>query len=202
MDFFWAIGFQTTQNLTLIFGILGITFSFILLISPPLTTSLSSVFNRYIDIDDKIRYIDKDIRIEDFFYTYHFSIGICLLAGSLFSLIFFLFEMNMSNFANIFFAMRKPTLAIELIFSFVSWILKISCVIGFVTGILLVLAPGKMREIEKKMNSCFETQSVVSKLDSPAREIDAYFFRYHIFFGIIGLLISAFILIIYILNFL
>jgi hypothetical protein len=202
MDFFWAIGFQTAQYSTLIFGIFGITFSFILLISPALTTSLSNVFNNYIDVDDKIAILDKGIQIDDFFYTHHFSIGICLIAGSLFSLIFFLFEMNMSGFANIFFAMGKSSIVIELSFLFFSWILKISCVIGFVMGIMLVLAPGKVREFEKKMNSWFETQTLVSKLNSPARMIDAYFFKYHIVFGMVGLLVSAFVLITSILNFL
>lgn len=202
MDFFWAIGFQTAQYLTLIFGFFGITFSFILLISPASTASLSNVFNSYTDIDDKITYFDKDIQIDDFFYAHHIIIGVCLIAGSLFTLFFSLFEINISNFANIFFAMKKFSLAAELSFLFFSWILKISCVIGFVLGILLVFVPGKMREIEKKMNSWFETQAMISKLDSPAREIDAYFFKYHIVFGIIGLLISAFAIITALLSFL
>ena len=87
-----------------------------------------------------------------------------------------------------------------MIFNAVSWIGKVACFFGVVFGIMLCIAPGKMKQIENKMNSWLETRHIFDKLDDSNRELDAVLFRHPMPFGSIGLIISFFIIILSILN--
>ena len=107
MSFFQAILLDAVEILTLVFGILGITFSLLLIFSPNLTKSISAVFNRYVNFDEKVSYLDKDIQMDSFIYSHHVVFGLSLAAGSVFALVFFFFKMDVSGFANIFFVPGK-----------------------------------------------------------------------------------------------
>lgn len=200
MQIFQQIGLQAIEILTLIFGILGMTFSLMLIFSPNLTRSVSKVFNRSISVDDKVAYLDKDVRVDSFIYSHNMLIGTCLIAGSIFSLIFFFFKLDVSSFANVFFVSGKYFSTNEMIFNAVTWIGKVACFFGVVFGIMLFIAPTKMKQFENKMNSWFETRHIFEKLDNSNRELDAVLFRHPIPFGLIGLIISFFIIILSILN--
>ena len=71
MEIFIEMGLQVIEILTLIFGILGMTFSAMLMFSPNLTRNLSNILNRNINVDEKIRFLDKDIEISAFIYSHH-----------------------------------------------------------------------------------------------------------------------------------
>lgn len=200
MQIIQQIGLQAVEILTLVFGILGMTFSLLLMYSPNLTKSISRVFNRYVSIDDKVTYLDKDIQIDSYIYSHNMLVGTCLVAGSVFSLIFFFFKLDVSNFANIFFVSRQHLSANEMIFSAVSWIGKVACFFGLFFGAMLFFAPNKMRHIETKMNSWFETRHVFAKLDDSNRELDTILFQHPMLFGAVGLIVSLLIIVLSILN--
>ncbi len=101
------IGLQTLEILTLIFGISGVTVSLLLIFSPNLTRLISNLFNRHVNIDEKIEYVDKEINIDSFFYSHNILVGTLLTIGSVFSLIFLFFKLDISDFANIFFVSHK-----------------------------------------------------------------------------------------------
>ena len=200
MHIIQQIGLQVVEILTLVFGILGVTFSLLLMYSPSLTKSISSVFNRYVDIDDKVSYLDKDIQIDSYFYSHNMLFGTCLVAGSVFSLIFFFFKLDVSSFANIFFVSNRHLSTNEMIFTAVSWIGKVACFLGILVGTMLLFAPNKMRQIETKLNSWFETRHVFDKLDDSNRDLDTILFQRPVFFGAVGLIVSLFIIVLSILN--
>jgi hypothetical protein len=200
MQIIQQIGLQAVEILTLVFGILGVTFSLLLMYSPNLTKSISSVFNRYVNIDDKVTYLDKDIQIDSYIYNHNMLIGTCLVAGSIFSLIFFFFKLDVSNFANVFFVSNQHLSTNKMIFSAVSWVGKVACFFGLFFGAMLFFAPNKMRHIETKLNSWFETRHVFDKLDDSKRELDTILFRRPMFFGAVGLIVSLFIIVLSILN--
>jgi hypothetical protein len=200
MQFFQQIGLQAVEILTLVFGILGMTFSLMLLLSPNLTRSVSNVFNRNINIDKKIAYLDKDLRLDSFIYGHNMVLGLCLIAGSVFSLIFFFFKLDISSFANIFFIPGKYLSINEIIFNAVTWVGKIACFFGIVFGFVLFVAPEKMKHIENRVGSWIETRHYFDKLDESNRELDAVLFRHPVPFGLVGLVISLFIIILSILN--
>ena len=193
MDFFWEIALQTVGILALIFGILGIAFSLLLLISPNITKKISNVFNRYIDVDKKVSYLDKGIQTESIIYKHHVITGGCLIVGSGFILIFLMFKLDVANFVNIFFSSQKFASINEIILSSMAIIGKIVGVAGIIIGSILLFSPGKMKKIEKKVNTWFSTQHMISKLDETHHDIDTFIYQHAVLFGLTGLITSIFL---------
>ena len=200
MEIFWEIGLHTVEILTLLFGVLGMAFSLLLLISPRLTKSAGNFFNRNINVEPKINILDKDIKTETLIYGHHVVFGLCMVAGSLFAFIFFFFDMNIENFANVFLVSGKYFVIFEIVFYAFTWIAKIACILGIVFGGFLLFAPDKMRKIDQKVNIWFETRGIFEKLDQTGPELDVFLFRHPFFFGLTGALVSFLIITLSIAN--
>jgi hypothetical protein len=200
MEIFWEIALHTVEILTLLFGVLGMAFSLLLLFSPRLTKSIGSFFNRSISVEPKISILDMEISTEAVIYSHHVIFGLCLVAGSIFALIFFFFNIDISNFANVFLGSRKYFMTLEMIFIFFAWVARIACLFGLVFGFLLLFAPAKMRAIEGKVNTWFETRAIFEKLDRSGPELDVLFFRHPFFFGMAGAVISFLIITLALVN--
>lgn len=200
MDIFWDIALHTVELLTLLFGVLGMAFSLLLLASPRLTKSLGNFFNRSISVGPSSDILDRDISTESFIYSHHVIFGLCLTAGSVFALIFFFFNIDMTNFAKVFLGSQKYFETLEIIFMFFAWIARIACICGLIVGIFLLVAPQKMQATEKKLNIWFETRAFFEKLDQSGPELDVLFFRHPFFFGMAGALISFLVITLSIVN--
>lgn len=200
MEIIWDIGLQTVEILTLIFGILGMTLSVMLIFSPNLTKRLSNILNRNVDVDKKLEYLDRNIEITEFFYKYHIVMGVLLIAGSAFCLFFFFFSLDISKFADILFGYQKNLFLTEVILKSITWIGKIGCFASLLSGLLLVFAPDRMRQLENKLNSLFETKSVLEKLDKSSHDLDTFFFRHTTVVGLVGAAISFFLISLSIIN--
>jgi hypothetical protein len=194
MDSFWDIAIHTVEILTLLFGVLGMAFSLLLLISPRLTKTVGSFFNRSINVEHKINILDKDIETETLIYGHHVVFGLCMVAGSVFAFIFFVFNLDISNFANVFIVSQKYFVILEIVFYAFVWIARVACVLGMVFGSFLLFAPDRMRRVEKKVNIWFETRGIFSKLDQTGPELDVFLFRHPFFFGLTGALLSFLII--------
>lgn len=200
MEIFWDIALHTVEILTLLFGVLGMAFSLLLLFSPRLTKTLGSFFNRNINVEPKVSILDKDIETETLIYGHHIIFGLCMVAGSVFAFIFFVFDLDISNFANVFIVSRKYFMVLEIVFYAFAWVARVACILGMIFGGFILFAPDKMRRIEGKVNIWFETQGIFDKLDYTRPELDAFFFRHPFFFGLAGALISFLIITLSIAN--
>jgi len=201
MDFLWSILLQTDKILTPVFGILGLGFSILFLVSPERTQSLSNALNRRIELDNKITYVDKSFEIGDATHTNSLVIGVCLLVGSSVSVFFLFYRFEPSGYVAVFPILGQHLYVTQLILPTVAWCLKAACLIGIVIGLYLVLSPGILREFEARMNSWFETQSAVGRIDKSSIDADVFFLRHRVVFGIVGLSLSALIILLSILSF-
>ena len=200
MEIFWDIGLQTVEILTLLFGVLGMAFSLLLLFSPRLTRTAGNFFNRSINVEPKISILDKDIRTETLIYGHHIIFGLCMVAGSVFAFIFFVFDLNISTLANVFTVSGQYFLIFEIVFHALVWIARVACILGIVLGGFLLFAPDKMRNVDQKVNVWFETRGVFNKLDQTGPELDAFLFRHPFFFGLTGALVSFLIITLSLVN--
>jgi hypothetical protein len=200
MEIIGQIGWRAVEILTLITGVLGMTLSIMLLFSPNRTKSLSNILNRKINLDEKINLLDKDIEIAHHFYNHHLMIGLLLIGGAVFSLFFFFFSLDVAKFTRVFLGYQKDTFFPEIIIDSMVWIGKIACLMALIFGSLLVFAPGKMKQIENKLNSWFETKFIFEKLDQSSHELDSFIFRHPIMVGLIGAVLSFFLLSLSIIN--
>jgi hypothetical protein len=200
MDIFWDILLNTVEILTLLFGVLGMAFSMLLLFSPRLTKTVGNFFNRSINLEPKINILDKDIKTETLIYSHHVVFGLCMVAGSLFAFIFFVFNLNVANFANVFIVSQKYFLIFEIVLYAFAWIARVACILGIVFGAFLLLAPDKMRNVDRKVNIWFETKGIFARFDQAGPELDVFLFRHPFFFGLSGVLVSFLIITLSVVN--
>jgi len=200
MEIFWEIGIQTIEILTLVFGIMGMTLALMLLFSPGLARNLSNILNRSIDVDKRLEYLDKDIQIAKFFYKHHIIMGLLIAAGSGVSLFFFLFSLDVSKFAGIFFGSRANVFTAELVLGTFTWAGRIGCLAGLVVGLLMVFRPDLMKRIENKLNSWFETKTIIDKFDKSSHDMDSFLFRHPVPVGLVGAVISFILISLSIIN--
>ncbi|MFO7708326.1 MAG: hypothetical protein R6V84_09145 [Desulfobacterales bacterium] len=199
MGVFWEIGLQAIEILTLVVGMLGMAMSLLLLFAPAAARNLSGIANRSVDVEKKLRFLDKDIRTEDWIYAHPVVVGGALAAASLFALVFFFFKVDIAEFNRVFFG-AAPSAAGEILFQVFVWIGKLACLIGLGLGVGLMAAPAKMRRMERSLNAWIDTRSWVEKLDRSGPKLDTVFFRYPIFFGIFGGAVSCLLIVLSILN--
>ena len=200
MEIIWEISLQAIEILTLIFGILGITVSLMLLFSPNLAKTLSAILNRNVNLDSKIFYVDKEIPIDTLVYNHHVLMGALLVVGSVFALFFFFFKLDVGTFVKVFVWQQKHVFIGEIIFNSIAWVGKIACSLGLLVGALLVIAPDRMRRLDKKLNVWFETKPIIEKINKPSHQLDTFFFRHPIPFGLFGAVISFFIIALSLMN--
>ena len=200
MEIIKEIGLQAIEVLTLTFGILGMTFSAMLMFSPNLTQNLSKMLNRNINIDQKIAILDRDVEVGHYFYGHHVVMGMLLIAGSAIALSFFYFSLDIAKFINIFFESPHQVFFGEILLASILWVGKITCLVGLFYGSLLMFAPIKAKHWEKKLNTWFETRSLFEKLEKSSENVDSFFFRHPIIVGLTGAVISFFIISLSIIN--
>lgn len=200
MQIIGQIAWRVIEILTLISGVLGMTLSAMLLFSPGRTKSLSNILNRKISFDEKISFLNKDIEITHHFYSHHLVVGLLLIGGAAFSLFFFFFSLDVAKFSKIFLGFQKDTFVPEIIIDSIIWIGKIACLLALFFGLLLVFAPSKMRLMENKLNSWFETKFIFDKLDTSSHELDSFIFRHPFMVGLAGAVLSFFLLSLSIIN--
>jgi hypothetical protein len=200
MQIIGELGWQAIEIITLITGVLGMTLSVMLLFSPDRAKSLSNILNRNINFDEKINFLDKDIEVAHHYYKHHFVIGLVLIGGAAFSLFFFFFSLDVAKFVRVFLGYQKDIFVPEIIIDSMVWIGKIAGLMALIFGSLLVFAPGKMRQVENKLNSWFETKFIFEKLDKSSHELDSFIFRHPIMVGLAGAVLSFFLLSLSIIN--
>ena len=194
MDIFEQIVLQAIEIITLVTGIMGITFSVLLLLSPRLTKLLSKTLNRRISFEDKLDFLDKDIQIANHFYKHNVVFGLLLIGGALFSLFFFFFSLDVTKFVSIFIGTQKDLFVFEIIIDTIILIGKIACFVAVAYGLLLVFAPARIKRLESKLNSWLETKSIIEKLDKSSHELDSFIFRHPILLGLTGAALSFLLL--------
>ena len=200
MNIIWDIGLDALKILSLVIGILGAALSLLLLFSPSLTQSISKLCNRYFDFDQKILYLDKDIRTERLIYRHNLISGSCLIVGSAFTIVILFYKLDVTSFLKAFFGSQEFSSFNEVILSGFALIGKLAAVLGMIIGSVLLFNPGQMRNLENKMNTWFATQPMVEKLDQSHRQLDTIIYQRPFLFGSIGLITSILLTVLAITN--
>jgi hypothetical protein len=200
MTVLFEIGLKSIEIMTLVFGILGMSLSLLLLISPRTARNLSRIFDRSIDTDQRLAFLDKDIRTDNLIYSHRFLVGGFLVAGSMFALLFLFFKFDALSFAEIFFGSRNYFAFSEMLFQAIAGIGKLSCLLGLILGCGLMAVPEKMRAIERRLNTYVDTRSFIEKLDRSGPTLDTVFLRYPFFCGLLGGSVSLLLIVLSIIN--
>jgi len=191
MDIFFEIALQTTNLLTLIFGLSGLVLAALLLFSPDRIVSVGRFFNYRINLNSIIPYLNKDIRVEPLTFRHNRLFGAGLLAASLFVLYSLGGASGAAPFSGVLWS---------ILFDVYLLLTKFSAVAGVLLGLALITFPEKIRKIETKMNSWFDTEPVANSLDEFHDSVDVIFLRHPLLFGAVFLIASFLLTILSISN--
>lgn len=199
MRIVWEVGLQAVEILTLVVGMLGMAMSVLLLVTPAAAHYISGLVNRGVDIEKKLKFLDKDLRTEEWIYSHGRIAGSLLALASLFAFTFFLFNVNVSELNRILFGDPDSTGGQILLLTFV-WIGRLACVMGVLIGVGLAAAPNALRRLERGLNVWIDTRSWIEAINRPTRQLDTVIFRFPVFFGILGGAVSALLIVLSVLN--
>ena len=186
MEIIQDICITSAEILMMIFGMIGAAVSLLLILSPESVKAAGDWLDTKVNLDKKITYyLNLYIPTDRFAYRHNIFFGLALITGSLVVLIFLFFQLDI---------MRYNDVLDEVLVNSLALVGKIVGFAGIVLGFFLLFVPEKMKTIENKMNTWFDTQPLVDKLNKSYRDVDSIFFRHPIVFGIAGM-ISSIILI-------
>ena len=189
MDMILAMCLHALEIFVLVLGVAGLVISFLLVFSPNTVKTCSKVLDRKIVIDKTLSRLNRSIQTDSITYRYNVGIGLGLIAGSAFLLIFLFFQLEIGRAVALFADPRYPFL-VDIAVGFLVLVEKVAGIAGLMVGFLLMLAPEIMIRIENKMDSWFATQFVVDKLDEYHHGIENIIVRYPLLFGFAGLMTS------------
>lgn len=200
MNVVFDIALHTVEVVNLVSGILGMTLSLLLLFAPGVARNLSGLFNREVDTDRRLTFLDRSFASEKLIYGHPLLVGGCLSAGAAFGLVFLFYDFNAHKYASIFFGPGFHPILGEFVFQVVAWIGRVACTLGVLAGGSLMIAPEALRSLDRRLSAHFDTGQWIDRLQRPAHSLDSVFFRYPIVFGLFGGAVSCLLIVLSVLN--
>ena len=184
---------RVAEIMTIIAGLAGVCLSLGLLISPGLILKASRRLNRQMMTERQLTTLNPYIDSESFVLRHHRVSGGLLIVSSIFILLFLFVGAQVPGHFDIF-----TDMAIE----FLILLGKTAGVVGLAAGLLLFFYPAAFKALGQKTNISIDTQPVFSKLDTICVDMDSIIFKFSWIFGLVGLAVSAALIIISVVNFL
>ena len=193
MNVIWDLVIQAIEIITLVIGILGVILSVLLLCSPKLTMVVSRTFNRYVDVDKKLSYLDKEIRTDHLIYQHNIFAGVFLIFGSAFLLVYLFYRFDAQSLINALFSSGEYRMSKEILIETLAIIGKFAGITGILAGSILLFNPNIMKMVEGRLNRWFATEPFVERLEKTQGDIDSIVYKRPIVFGLIGLVTSIYL---------
>jgi len=184
---------RVAEILTIVAGTAGVCLSLVLLVSPRLIHKASQALNRHVLNENQLASLNPSVPAEPYLLKHHVVLGGCLVASSIFILLFMFIQAPIvESFGFI------TDMAIE----FSILLGKTAGCIGLIAGTILFFSPTTFKAIGQRANMWIDTQAIFTKLDTLSVDVDSFFIKYSLICGLVGLAVSAALIAISILNFL
>lgn len=184
---------RVAEIMTIIAGAAGVCLSLGLIFFPSLILKASQVLNRQMMTERQLDTLNPTIHSEAFVLRYNRVSGGLLIVSSIFILLFLFVGAQVTEGFGLF-----TDMAIE----FSCLLGKTAGVVGLVAGLLLFFYPDTFKALGQKTNIFIDTRPVFRKLDMVCVDTDSLIIKFSRIFGLVGLAISAGLIIISVANFL
>lgn len=168
---------QSLAIFLLIAALLGILLGLLLTFKPDLMERINRVANRWISMRQIDRLLDRVISLEHWFYQYHRPLGILVILGAAYILVYFgvLFDKTIALQRLAGFAPRE--LMDGLLDALVLASL-IGAVAALFVGLLLWLRPSLLRGFEEEANQWISSRRAIKVLDVPHDQVNRFVARH------------------------
>jgi len=184
---------RVAEILTIIAGSAGVCLSLMLLFSPGLILKANRTLNQPLLTDSQLAALNPSVNSESFVLRHHAVCSVPLIAGSSYILLIFFIMTPVPARFGLFTDMALECLIL---------LGKTAGVVGLAAGLLLFFSPAAVKALGQKANICFDTEPVFNGLDTVCVDVHAIIMKYSCIFGLVGMAVSAALIIISVVNFL
>lgn len=182
---------DATAILTIVSGTAGLLLSLGLIFFPERTRRIDAFLSRTYRLKERLAYFDQTVRNELFIYKRPRLNGILFIAGSIVSLIFLSFQMDVERLLAVLHVPETQRFLWAMALEALVMTGQLAGLIGVVVGLFLITAPGRLQRIENRLNRWFATQPLVDRLDVFNHVVNVFSFRHPMLIGSIGALLST-----------
>jgi hypothetical protein len=192
---------DATAILTIVCGAAGLIFSLSLIFFPERTRAIDEFLSRSYHLKERLAYFDQTIRNELFIYRHPLMWGALLMLGSFITLIFLFVQMDVERLVDVLHIQENHRLPWEMVLEVLVLTGKLAGAMGVIVGLFLIIAPGRLQRIEKRLNSWIATQPLVDRLDVFNHVVNIFSFRHPMLIGSIGVFLSIILIALSLSNF-
>jgi hypothetical protein len=190
-----------TAILTIVSGAAGLLLSLGLIFFPERTRRIDAFLSRNYQLKERLAYFDQTIRNELFIYRHPTLYGALFILGSCVTLIFLFFQLNVARLLAVLHVQETQRLLWEMGLEALVLTGKLAGLLGVIIGLFLIVAPGRLQHIEKRLNAWIATQPLVDRLDVFNQVVNVFSFRHPKLIGSIGVLLSTVLILLSLSNF-
>ena len=168
---------QSLAIFLLIAALLGILLGLLLTFKPDLMERINRVANRWISMRQIDRLLDRVISLEQWFYQYHRPLGILVILGAVYILVYFgvLFDKAI--------ALQRlngyvPSGLLDGLLDALVLTSLIGAVAALFVGLLLWLRPSLLRGFEEEANQWISSRRATKVLDVPHDQVNRFVARH------------------------
>lgn len=168
---------QSLAIFLLIAALLGILLGLLLTFKPDLMERINRVANRWISMRQIDRLLDRIISLEQWFYQYHRPLGILVILGAAYILVYFgvLFDKAI--------ALQRltgyiPSVLLDGLLDALVLTSLIGAVAALFVGLLLWLRPSLLRGFEEEANQWISSRRAIKVLDVPHDQMNRFVARH------------------------
>jgi hypothetical protein len=176
-----------------IFAILGLLLGALLVLRPQTFATLNRLANQWVSLRHVNRLLDKTISIERWFYRHHRVMGIVIMLGAIYFLVYFFWRYDKAHLL----LYLSPYLAIpllEILLDALLFIAKLAGGLAWLAGLIICLRPSLLRGIEKKSNRWLSVRHATKALDVSRTSVDEWVLQHTRATGYVLLLSSLYLL--------
>lgn len=160
-----------------------------MLIKPELISRLNQYLARWVSPERVSEQLDRPRWIERYFYRHHRLVGSVLIIGAAFILYIFLISYNVRTIAGM---VPRGYLGL---YDFLVTLVLVGSVLAALVGVIVLIRPSMLRDIEKSANHWINTEPVVKFFNDMHHPVDRHVLRHRKVAGGIMIMGGLFILI-------
>lgn len=157
----------------LVGALLGVALGLLLIFKPRLLERINRVANRWVSTRHINQWLDRSISIERWFYRYHRPMGIAIILGSGYNLVYFGLLFDKAS------ALQQlprylPASLMDGLLDALALVMLLGAALALLAGFFIWLRPSLLRGMEKGANQWVSSRSATKVLDVPHGQVDLF----------------------------
>lgn len=165
---------QALAIFLLIGALAGVAVALLLILKPQLIERVDRVANRWISMRHISEWADHTVNIERWLYRHHRPLGLFMVLGAGYMLVYFGFEFDRASALNSFSAYLPNKLLLDMLLQVVVLLALAGAAVALVTGLFMGLRPSLLKGVERISNQWVSSRRATKVIDVERGSVDSF----------------------------